>query len=76
MINIKYFASLRESLGKQQDQIPCPSPCTVEQAWTQANPDTAPPEHILVAINQEYASLDAALKSGDEVAFFPPVTGG
>lgn len=31
---------------------------------------------VRVAVNQDYAGLDAAVKPGDEVAFFPPVTGG
>lgn len=31
---------------------------------------------IRVAVNQDYVGLDHPLKSGDEVAFFPPVTGG
>ena len=31
---------------------------------------------IKIAINQEYSSLDSELRDGDEVAFFPPVTGG
>lgn len=34
------------------------------------------PEQLLVAINHEIAELDSALNDGDEVAFFPPVTGG
>lgn len=33
-------------------------------------------DKLLVAINQTIASLDAVVKDGDEVAFFPPVTGG
>jgi molybdopterin synthase sulfur carrier subunit len=31
---------------------------------------------LLVAVNHQYAKADVALKTGDEVAFFPPVTGG
>ncbi|MDA2935438.1 MoaD/ThiS family protein [Acidobacteria bacterium AH-259-D05] len=31
---------------------------------------------LLVAVNQEYASLDASVSPGDEVSFFPPVSGG
>jgi len=31
---------------------------------------------MLVAINKAYADLDRAVQDGDEVAFFPPVTGG
>jgi molybdopterin synthase sulfur carrier subunit len=31
---------------------------------------------VRVAVNQEYVQLDAPVKTGDEIAFFPPVTGG
>jgi molybdopterin synthase sulfur carrier subunit len=34
------------------------------------------PTSTLIAINMEYTDAKAALKDGDEVAFFPPVTGG
>ncbi len=34
------------------------------------------PGNALVAINREYSDFDAVVKEGDEVAFFPPVTGG
>ncbi len=34
------------------------------------------PDNILSAINMEYVKADARVKDGDEVAFFPPVTGG
>ena len=40
------------------------------------NPNIALPESSLVAINQSYASLESDVNPGDEVAFFPPVTGG
>jgi sulfur-carrier protein len=34
------------------------------------------PESMLAAVNMEYAELDFPVQDGDEVAFFPPVTGG
>jgi molybdopterin synthase sulfur carrier subunit len=34
------------------------------------------PENTLIAVNMEYTDINHALKDGDEVAFFPPVTGG
>ena len=76
MITIRYFASLREQLGKEQEQIDPAGSMTALDAWNQANTATAPPDNILVAINQSYARLDSPVCSGDEVAFFPPVTGG
>ncbi len=76
MITIRYFASLREQLGKEQDQIDSADNMTALDAWNRANTGTKPPDNILVAINQSYARLDSPIGSGDEVAFFPPVTGG
>ncbi len=76
MITIRYFASLREQLGKAQEQIEPAAGMTALDAWKQANDGSVPPDNVLVAVNQAYASLDTNIASGDEVAFFPPVTGG
>ncbi|HET8806792.1 MAG TPA: MoaD/ThiS family protein [Methylophaga sp.] len=73
-IQVKFFASLREQLGRSDTEIATAS--TVAEAWQQATNDEPLPERILVAVNLDYATLDSAIKDGDEVAFFPPVTGG
>jgi len=75
MITIRYFASLREQYGKAEDQIDDTGIHTVEDVWKKLNQQNLP-DNVLVAVNQAYATLDAPVKSGDEVAFFPPVTGG
>ena len=75
-VNVKYFASLRETIGRSSDQITVAGTMTVEKIWQQATNDLDRPERLLVAINQEYASFTQEVKDGDEVAFFPPVTGG
>jgi molybdopterin synthase sulfur carrier subunit len=49
---------------------------TVADVWARAAVGEALPEHILCAVNREYAPPSAAVHDGDEVAFFPPVTGG
>ncbi len=76
MITIRYFASLREQLGKAREEIEPAAGMTALDAWKSANAGSVPPDNVLVAINQSYASLDSPVDSGDEVAFFPPVTGG
>ena len=48
----------------------------IEQLWQQATGQASFPEHLLVAVNQEYTDSKASVSDGDEVAFFPPVTGG
>ena len=75
-ITVKYFAGLRDQLGRSEDHYPLPEASTVAQIWSQLWPDTALPANTLTAVNKEYADLDHLVKDGDEVAFFPPVTGG
>ncbi|MDT8396999.1 MAG: molybdopterin converting factor subunit 1 [Pseudomonadales bacterium] len=84
MITIRYFASIRESLGLDQQQIELPANVsTVAQlvrhlsglhgeSWARVLRDGA----VLVALNQEVVSKTAVVRDRDEVAFFPPVTGG
>ncbi|MDA3808129.1 MAG: molybdopterin converting factor subunit 1 [Thiomicrorhabdus sp.] len=82
MVNILYFASFREALGQADEQLPAQYP-TVDaliselalrgDQWKQALLDNA---NLQIAVNHDVASRETAIKSGDEVAFFPPVTGG
>lgn len=76
MITIRYFASLREQMGQAEARIPSNGIHTVLDAWGAANGDQEIPANLLVSINQDYARLDSPVQSGDEIAFFPPVTGG
>jgi molybdopterin synthase sulfur carrier subunit len=76
MITVKYFASLRERMGRDEDKLGPDRIHTVRDVWEQVSGDGDPPANLLVAINHEYANLAVAVNDGDEVAFFPPVTGG
>jgi len=84
MVTVLYFASLRESLGVSREQVSLPpgTPTVSELLdalrsrdgrWPEA---FAPGKSWRVAVNQQMASLATPLRPGDEVAFFPPVTGG
>ncbi len=84
MVTLLYFASLRESLGCSREQLALASgnstvSSLVEQLrsrdgrWTEA---FAPGRTWRVAVNQQMADLATPVKPGDEIAFFPPVTGG
>ena len=75
-IKVLYFASLKEHVGRDGDELVVPAPLSVGELWQLANPDLTRPNALLAAINMNYASLDSRVEDGDEVAFFPPVTGG
>ncbi|WP_019866152.1 MoaD/ThiS family protein [Methylovulum miyakonense] len=75
-IKVRYFASLKEDLGRSEDILETASLLTVRQIWQCANPQQTLPNPILVAVNKDYADLESLVNDGDEVAFFPPVTGG
>lgn len=82
-VKILYFASLREALGCASETLELPEAVNTVaalrshlaargQAW--AVLDTH--RNLRFAVNQRIAGPDAAVAAGDEVAFFPPVTGG
>lgn len=75
MIQVKFFASLRERIGAAECNIPAENLHTASDVWS-AVTDFAMPTNVLVAINHDYVGLDHTVRDGDEVAFFPPVTGG
>ncbi|HQA27029.1 MAG TPA: MoaD/ThiS family protein [Candidatus Competibacteraceae bacterium] len=75
-IQIKYFASLRDRLGRAEDQLDASGELSVAAVWQRLWPDTPLPRNTLTAVNLEYVGLEQAVRDGDEVAFFPPVTGG
>jgi molybdopterin converting factor subunit 1 len=82
MIVVKFFASLREDLGLDQLKLDASESGSVEELiellsargdrWR----DALSAKNLLVAINQVHANREAAIADGDEVAIFPPVTGG
>jgi molybdopterin synthase sulfur carrier subunit len=83
-VKVLFFASLREQLGVAHEDVDLPGDSATVGAlraqlagrgdvWRSA---LAEGKLLRVAVNQDMAGVAAALKSGDEVAFFPPVTGG
>ena len=75
-INVKFFASLRESIGLDHCSLPATNIHNAADAWRAATEGKQLPPSTLIAINMEYANAGHPVKDGDEVAFFPPVTGG
>jgi molybdopterin synthase sulfur carrier subunit len=74
-ITVRYFASLRERMDRSEERLDAAGLGCVADVWSRVSSEPLP-ANTLVAINQEYASLQSAVRAGDEVAFFPPVTGG
>ena len=75
-ITVKYFASLRERMGRDQDLLQASEAGTVADVWQRASDGQPLPSNTLCAVNMEYVNNSHPVQDGDEVAFFPPVTGG
>jgi len=82
-VKVLFFAGLRETLGR--DGVQCELPAEVvtvgdlrahlarqEDPW----PVLATVKNLRAAVNQTMVAMNAPVRDGDEVAFFPPVTGG
>ena len=83
MVRLRFFASLRETLGVGDEQLELPNNVSDiatltgllqnrGETWKNALSDP----RLHVAINQEIVKRDAPVVDGDEIAWFPPVTGG
>ena len=84
MINILYFAWIRQRIGRGSEELSPPDRvtnvgqliewlCEQGPGYVAAFEDL---ETVRMAVNQEHVEADHPVRSGDEVAFFPPVTGG
>lgn len=81
MITILYFAWLRERTGLSEESLSIPADgiaiADLVEILAERHPTAFQNRRtIRCAINQEFADPTAIVRSGDEVAFFPPVTGG
>ena len=84
MLSVLYFAWIKERMGKAAESLPLPpGVATVADlaAWLRDRDEAgarafAEPGVVRAAVNQDFADPGAPIADGDEVAFFPPVTGG
>ncbi len=84
MINIKYFARLSEALNVKSEEVEFSEQNNTVESLIESLVGRGEPwktefsieNKVLVAVNHELSDRQATLKQGDEVAFFPPVTGG
>lgn len=81
-IQVKFFASLKESIGTSQTNLTVPVECTVEMllrhiqdTYGRDNP-LIDINHVRVAVNQQMVEFDQVIREDDEIAIFPPITGG
>jgi len=83
-LTVRFFASLKEQLGKDVEEIDLPAGVATIAGlrahlmkrggdWQAA---FAEKKLVRAAVNQEMVQPATAIKAGDEIAFFPPVTGG
>ena len=82
-MKIVYFAALRREIGiGEEDVTPPAGIATVAQLkeWlagrSPAHAKALCAPRLMAAVNQDYAGMDSPVAAEDEVAFFPPVTGG
>jgi molybdopterin synthase sulfur carrier subunit len=83
MIRLRFFAALRETLGVGEEQVELPDGVADVDGltgWLQTRGgvwhDALADRRLRVAVNQAIVRPDEPVHDGDEVAWFPPVTGG
>ena len=82
-VKVLYFASLREAVGRSSEEFDVPIDVATVGALRahlagrgEGWQALAAGRNVSAALNQRMVGADAAIAAGDEVAFFPPVTGG
>jgi molybdopterin converting factor subunit 1 len=80
MLKVRFFATLKDLVGESEMEMQLEQETSVREIFQQLEsrfPKIKSYESImLVAVNMEYADLDATVAPGDELCFFPPVSGG
>ena len=75
-VTVRLFAHLRERHGFGETTLEEWPGGQVVDVWRAIAGEAELPPHVLAAVNLDYARADTPVTDGDEVAFFPPVTGG
>jgi molybdopterin converting factor subunit 1 len=80
VVKVLYFASFRESLGRDEEERVLPSGAKVGDLWKVLGRESPPLAAFgampPAAVNRAYAGAETVLAEGDEVVFLPPVAGG
>ena len=76
-ISIKYFASLRELMGESSVFIDIDMESSIDDVWQHVTKNKKIElDNVMATVNMEYVKSSYVIRDGDEIAFFPPVTGG
>jgi len=80
-VKVLYFASLKEALGIGNETLELPAGVNTIgglRDWlaSHGRDKLASARNLRCAVNQDMAGADSIVRDGDEIAFFPPVTGG
>ena len=79
-VRVRFFAALREAVGREELELDLPQESTPEDVWTRlssSHPELAAHRKSLAAaVNRRYSTFAAPLAEGDEIVFIPPVSGG
>jgi sulfur-carrier protein len=83
-VKLLYFAWVRQKIGRSEEELSVPGNVTTVAALIDFLRRRGPgyevafehPERLRCAVNQQHTKFDARIGPNDEIAFFPPVTGG
>lgn len=75
-VRVRLFAALADARGWRERELSLTPDMTVRAVWTAVTGEATLPPRVLCARNMDYCAPEALVAAGDEVAFFPPVTGG
>ncbi len=82
MVTVKYFASLKQMAGKEEDQFNVNEDTTLEQL-SELIEKSVPQlgnmvreKRVIISLNYDVVPLDTVVKDGDEIALLPPFSGG
>lgn len=77
-LHIRYFALLREQRGVSEETLEtaAATPTALYDELRARHAFTLPADRVRAAVNGDFVTADAALKSGDAIVFIPPVAGG
>ena len=78
-VRVRYYASFRDMTGKVEEWLEVSEGITVQGIREHVRSlyeKIARKDQVLVAVNGSFTALDRVIEEGDDVAFFPPVSGG